>query len=143
VVTKAFHRLWLLPVLLLISVIGCSARRPVLYPNERLASVGSDVAEQDVDECMRRAENYVPRRGGDGEDVARSTAMGAGTGAAAGAVGGAIWGNPGRGAATGAASGATAGLLHGLFRKRQPSTAYKNFVARCLGEKGYEVIGWQ
>ena len=138
--TPTFYRSLL--VLLVVAVIGCGTRQPVLYPNEHLESVGSDVAERDVDECLRRADDYVPSSKGN-EDVARSTAVGAGTGAAAGAVGGAIWGNPGRGAATGAAGGATAGLLHGLFRKKGPSTPYRNFVARCLSDKGYELIGWK
>jgi len=43
----------------------------------------------------------------------------------------------------GAASGATGGLLRGLFRKSPPSEAYKQFVNRCLKERGYDPVGWE
>jgi len=127
---------------------GCSASRPVLYPNDQYNRVGKDVAEQDVAECMRKADAYVESGGGSAESakkVAGSTAVGAGGGAAVGAVGGAITGNAGEGAAVGAATGATAGLLHGLFGigSSGPDPVYTNFVDRCLREKGYEPIGWK
>ncbi len=43
----------------------------------------------------------------------------------------------GLGAGIAAATGATAGLLHGAARQTEPSPAYKEFVNRCLGERGY------
>ena len=43
----------------------------------------------------------------------------------------------------GAASGATGGFLRGLFRKAPPSEAYKQFVTRCLKERGYDPVGWE
>jgi hypothetical protein len=58
-------------------------------------------------------------------------------------VGGAVVGHPGRGAMVGAASGATAGFLRGLFRRAPPSNAYKQFVQRCLKERGYDPVGWE
>jgi outer membrane lipoprotein SlyB len=121
---------------------GCAARNPVLYPNEQMQRVGSAAAERDIEECKSRAEQYVkdPGRGG---DIARDTAIGAGTGAAVGAAVGAVGGNAGRGAAQGAAGGATGGLIHGIFSGSEPSPVYKNFVERCLRERGYEPIGWQ
>ena len=107
------------------------------------------MAEQDIDDCMRRAEEYVSS-GGRGADIAGSAATGAGAGAAigaaGGAAGGAVVGNAGRGAAAGAAGGAagmTRGLLRGASQSRQPSPVYKNFVNRCLREKGYDPIGWK
>jgi len=45
-------------------------------------------------------------------------------------------------AAGGGAAGATRGLIRGLFGNRGPSAVYKNFVNRCLREKGYDPIGW-
>ncbi len=134
---------------LLLTVAACSARRPVLYPNEQVKRVGGEVAERDVDDCMRRAEAYMSA-GARAEQatrgVAGSTAIGAGAGAAIGAAGGAVVGNAGEGAAVGAATGGTAGLLHGLFgafQSRQPDPVYANFVDRCLRERGYDPIGWQ
>src|SRR5512139_1133024 len=127
--------LWVIPVVLIAA--ACAARRPVLYPNEQVKRVGGEVAERDVDDCMRRAEAYVSggaRAQQATRDVAGSTAVGAGAGAAIGAVGGAVTGSAGEGAAVGAATGATAGLLHGIFgafQSRQPDPVYANFVDRC------------
>ena len=134
------HRTLLL-VLAVVGAVGCAAKRPVLYSNDHLMRVGPKVVKHDIDECMRRAREVVSASDRTG-DVARGTAVGGGIGAAAGAAGGAIWGRAGRGAASGAAAGATAGLLRGLFRKSEPNAAYKNFVNRCLGEMGYEMVGW-
>ncbi len=141
---------WILWVTLAGAVAGCSPMRPRLYPNDQYNSAGPAAAEAAVDECMRRAEEFV-KSGGQTEakarDAASQTAKGAVFGGAVGAVGGAIGGNAGAGAATGAATGATAGFLNslfgGVFQPRQPDPTYANFVDRCLREKGYEPIGWQ
>jgi len=140
----------ILGVVLAMTVAGCSPMRPSLYPNEQYNRVGQAGAEAAVDECMRRADEFV-KSGGQTEakarDAASQTAKGAVFGGAVGAVGGAIGGNPGTGAATGAATGATAGLLNslfgGVFRERRPDPTYANFVDRCLREQGYDPIGWQ
>jgi len=124
---------------LLLSV-ACSGPRPILYPNDHLKQVGPDQAEQDIEECKKLAEDYVPEH--DESTVAGSTAIGAGAGGAIGAVSGAISGGAGIGAAIGAATGATAGFLRGLFQTSQPTPAYKAFVNRCLSERGYDSIGW-
>jgi hypothetical protein len=137
-------------VVVLLSLAGCSARRPVVYPNEQYQRVGQDVAERDIDECMRRAEQFVKSGGRSTEaarNVAGSTTVGAGTGAAIGAVGGAVGGGgAGQGAAVGAATGATAGFLHGMFGafgSQEEDPVFMNFVDRCLRERGYEPIGWE
>ncbi|MDO9358232.1 MAG: glycine zipper family protein, partial [Polaromonas sp.] len=71
---------------------------------------------------------------------------GAATGAVASAVGALITGRGGEGAiragAAGAAVGGSAGAVQGAFRNDRPSTTYRNFVQRCLSERGFEVIGW-
>lgn len=130
---------------------GCSAQRPVLYPNEHYNSVSPAVVEQDMSECKARAEEFV--KAGSPEEqkakkAAKQAAYGGASGAAIGAVAGAVGGGgAGTGAAVGAATGATAGLFHaifgGFFGPEGPDPTYANFVAMCLGEKGYQVIGWQ
>jgi hypothetical protein len=125
---------------------GCAGPAPVLYPNAHLQSVGKDMAEQDIEACREAAKEAGARESaGRAGQVATDTAVGAGIGAASGAVGGAISGAAGQGSLIGAAGGAVWGLLSGLFRSgsSQPTQAYVNFVNRCLGEKGYEVSGWQ
>ena len=130
----------LLAVLVLSS--GCSAKRPVLYPNETLNHVGWEAAQRDVDECLAFAESY----GVAGHPAARtagSTAAGGAVGGAIGAAGGAVWGDPGRRAGVGAATGATAGFFRGLFRWRDPDPIEARFVGVCLAQQGYRVIGWR
>jgi hypothetical protein len=80
---------------------------------------------------------------GKGGQVAGSTAVEGAIGSATGAVGGAVVGHPGRGAMVEAAGGVTAGFLRGLFRRPPSSIAYKQFVQRCLKERGYDPVGWE
>lgn len=129
-------------------VAACSSAHPVLYPNAHLQSVGKEMMAQDLEACQHMAESAGAEEGsGKAGRVVTNTAVGAGVGAASGAVGGAISGAAGTGSMIGAASGAVWGLLTGLFHaagdSSQPSEAYRNFVTRCLQEKGYEVTGWQ
>lgn len=130
---------------LILSAAGCAVRRPVLYPNERLASVGPAAAERDVDLCVERARAYTPGAGA--ADVAAGTAtgaaVGAAVGAAAGAAGGRAYGGAGGGAAAGAAGGAVAALLRALFRSGELTPAQRGYVNQCLADLGYRVIGWQ
>ncbi|MGE3152123.1 MAG: glycine zipper family protein [Nitrospiraceae bacterium] len=131
---------------------GCSRSKPILYPNAHFQDVGETVAEQDIEFCGEAAEaaGAEPDSGKTGETATRTAtgaAMGSASGAAGGAVAGAIRGNPGRGAMTGAAAGAAGGATHGLLRslfsRRQPSQVYKQYVNRCLRERGYDVVGWK
>jgi uncharacterized protein YcfJ len=123
---------------------SCAAPKPILYPNQHYKDVGQESAERDIDDCSQLAKDAGarPSQGKTGQ-VAGNTAGGGAVGSAAGAVGGAVVGHPGRGAMVGAASGATAGFLRGLFRRSPPSQAYKQFVQRCLSERGYEPVGWE
>src|SRR5437016_2073845 len=109
------RRLWVLILGgQLMGLIGCSASKPTLYPNDQYQRVGAARADQDIADCEARAQQYVKSGGQGGQravEAARNTGVGAAVGAAGGAVGGAIGGNAGEGAAVGAASGATAGLL--------------------------------
>ena len=118
--------------------------KPILYPNQHYKDAGRDAADQAIEECSQMAKDAgaTPSRGKTGQ-VAGSTVGGGAVGSAAGAVGGAVVGHAGRGAMVGAASGATAGFLRGLFRRSPPSQAYKEFVQRCLKERGYDPVGWE
>ena len=127
----------------LLALGGCaSSQSPVLYPNAKLKQVGREQASRDIEECRKLADDYVQSTAA--KDVAKGTAVGGAAGAAIGAVGGAVSGRgAGIGAAIGAATGATAGAAHGAVKQTEPSPVYKRYVDRCLGERGYEVIGWQ
>jgi hypothetical protein len=132
----------MLPACLCLS--ACAAPKPILYPNAHLKQVGEAAAAEDMAQCadLAKEAGAKPSPGKSGQ-VAGGTAAGGAIGSAAGAVGGAVVGHPGRGAMIGAASGATGGFLRGLFRKAPPSEAYKQFVNRCLKERGYDPVGWE
>lgn len=122
---------------------GC-ASHPVVYPNRQFQETGPEALDAAIEECKALARQAGSSNlGYAGKNTALNTARGAFMGAASGAVGGAISGGAGIGAAIGAASGATWGLLSGLFNaSSQPNPAFRNFVNRCLQERGYEVMGW-
>ena len=131
-------------------LVGCASQRPVLYPNAHLNQVGTTVADRDISDCMRLAEDYVASGGRSGkalEGAAVGGGTGAAVGAAAGAAGGAVVGRAGTAAAVGAAgggaAGATRGLIHGLSGRQDRDPVYRNFVNRCLRERGYDPIGWR
>lgn len=142
-------RVFLILGINLFLVAGCASQRPVLYPNEQFKRAGTETADRDVDECMQRADEYLAsdgRAGGALAGAAKGAATSAAVGAAAGGAGGAVVGRAGTGAAVGAAGGGAAGATRGLFQslwgRQGPSPVYKNFVFRCLREKGYSPIGW-
>ncbi|HEV8642962.1 MAG TPA: cell envelope biogenesis protein OmpA [Methylomirabilota bacterium] len=128
---------------LVLALAGCArTQKPVLYPNAKLRQVGHEQAERDIGECRTLASQYVESTAA--KDIGRGAAIGAAGGAAVGAVGGAVSGRgAGAGAAIGAATGATAGVVHGAVKQTAPSPVYKQFVNRCLRERGYDVLGWQ
>ena len=126
----------------LLLLMACSQKRPVLYPNYHLQQVGNETAQTEIDDCVSFAKEYVASSNSSGK-VAKSTAGGGAVGAAGGAATGAVLGSIGRGAAAGAAGGAAVGCLQGLFRSPEPDPVFRQFVERCLREKGYEPIGWK
>lgn len=125
--------------LLAVLVGACAHQRPVVYPSAGGAPMGQ--SEAAIQACMAQAEAY----GLDYEDgdVAGRTVRGGVIGGAGGAAVGAVVGDIGRGAAVGAAYGATTGFFRGLFARDQPAPVYRNYVNRCLRDRGYDPIGWQ
>jgi hypothetical protein len=118
-----------------------SSQRPVLYPNAHLRNVGDAAAQRDIDECVRMADNAGVSKSNN--QVVKRGAEGAAVGAAAAGVGTLIRGGSVlEGAGAGAAVGGAAGAVHGAFQNDANPT-YRNFVQRCLRERGYDVIGWQ
>ena len=77
--------------------------------------------------------------------VGRRAGEGAATAGIASAVGALITGRSSdvlRAGATGAAIGGSAGAVSGAFHNDKVSPVYRQFVQRCLSEKGFDVIGW-
>jgi len=133
---------------LLVGISACASQRPVLSSNAHLMRVGPDVGERDIDECIARKEAASTEgRATSNENVVAGTATSSVVGAAAGGAGGAIVGQAGQGAAAGAVGGVVASLMHalleGLFRSKPADLSNRQFVVRCLREKGYEPAGWK
>jgi predicted small lipoprotein YifL len=127
---------------LLSLILGCGTKQPVLYPDQHLAAVGNQAAQQDVEDCFRRAEE-AEVRGDLAVELAQRTGKTAVVGGAAGAVAGAISGSVGQGSLIGAATGGTIALVSGLFEASDPDPLVMRFVEQCLFEKGYQVLGWR
>lgn len=123
-------------LIVILSLVGC-ASKPQLYPNEKLKSVGKDRAAQDIEECTDLAENYL--ESSKGKQVAKGAGAGAVVGAAVGGAFGLLTGNVGRGLVRGGTMGAAGGAASGAV---SPDQVKRNFVNKCLSERGYEVIGW-
>ena len=121
---------------------ACAMKRPVLYPNDHLQRVGKSAADQDVAACIQNAKNYGVNNNPAGK-VAGETAVNAGIGAVSGAAWGSVIGDKGGHAGASAAAAGSASCLHGLFRSREPDPVFRQFVDRCLSERGYETVGWR
>jgi predicted small lipoprotein YifL len=135
----------ILMLLAILTLAGCAGtKKPVLYPNDHLNTVGQLQAEADIDACMRAAEASGANSGKGGElakDTAKAGAVGATTGAVVGAISSSA--SAGRGAAIGGAGAATAALVGGAFDSSEPTQVYMRFVEICLRDKGYQPIGWR
>jgi len=112
---------------------ACSTAHPILYPNAHMQSVGTEIAEKDVEGCRQSAESAGAEEGsGKAGRVATGTAVGAGVGAAAGAVGGAISGSVGSGSMIGAATGAVWGIVdRHISRRRRPIATESGLYEFC------------
>ena len=122
---------------------GCGPSKPVLYPNAHYQQVGGAQAQADLDECLRLAKEHGVTSRNKSKVVARETATGSAVGAVVGGAVGSMSGDFGKGAAIGAVGGGTGGFARSVFKSDGPDPVYKNFVDRCLREKGYEPMGWQ
>ncbi len=138
---RRINRILLLAVAV-VFIAGCASKQPVLYPNEHLNQVGDSRATEDINECMRMAEQSGAKDDKT-KEIAKDTAGAGAVGGAAGAASGAVLGRTGKGAGAGAAGAAAGALVHGVLKSDDPGVIYRRFVERCLSEKGYDVIGWR
>ena len=125
---------------------GSGEARPVLYPNATLNRVGPAQGRLEADACMARAQAAGLSPTQASGEAGRRAGEGAAVGGVASAVGALITGRGGPGAlragAAGAAIGGSAGAVSGSFHGDRPNGVYRSFVQRCLGDRGFDVIGW-
>ncbi|NQW94660.1 MAG: glycine zipper family protein [Polaromonas sp.] len=146
------NRLQLLPIALVVLLAGCAttgpnspSAKPVLYPNATLARVGEALAKAEVDDCMARAVQAGLTPDQKNNAVGRRAGEGAAAAGVASVVGALITGRSSdalRAGAAGAAVGGSAGAVSGAFQSDKVNPVYRQFVQRCLSEKGFDVIGW-
>lgn len=132
----------ILTVVLALLVVACATKRPVLYPNAHLHTVGQITAQHDIDQCVQLARDYGTETD-QNEIIAKNTAGAAAVGGASGAAAGAVLGSPGRGAGAGAAGGAAAAMTRSIIDSGEPQPVFRAFVEKCLRDKGYVPIGWK
>lgn len=124
---------------------GSASAKPVLYPNATLNRVGEAQGRIEADICIARALQAGLTADQNNNEVGRRAGEGAATAGVASAVGALITGRGSdvlRAGAAGAAIGGSAGAVSGAFHNDKASPVYRQFVQRCLSEKGFDVIGW-
>ncbi len=137
--SNALNKFTLVIGFLLIS--ACSSQQPVFYPNSHYNRVGKMAAEGDINYCIGLATSSgaTPDIS---KEVLTQTAEGSLIGGLTGAATGAIYGRAGKAAAAGAAGGGAFGMTRALIESGEPNQVFKDFVNRCLRDKGYDPIGW-
>jgi hypothetical protein len=114
---------------------ACAATAPVLTPNAHLQKVGPEQARRDVFQCKGLADQSV--RPSAAERAALEAAVGPKRGDLVGVSPGAGGGAP---VVTNIPPGSAAA---GSVMSAEGTPAWKEFVVRCLEQRGYEVTGWQ
>lgn len=122
-----------------------SSARPVLYPNAALNRVGDAGARAEVEACMARAQAAGLSPQAQNNATGQRAGQGAAVGGVAAAVGALVTGRNLDSILTsglaGAAVGGSAGAVSGAMQDR-PNPIYRQYVQRCVSDKGFEVIGW-
>ena len=57
---------------LFVFIVGCAAKRPVLYPNEHMKQAGELKAQEEIDACLRLVEESGVKSE-KGKEVAKNT----------------------------------------------------------------------
>ncbi len=124
---------------------GCASYRPIVDENEKFQKVGSAVAEQDIDDCTSRANNYLEKHNSEmmQKNAGRAAVGGAAIGGAIGLLTNGVKGGivgAGLGAGVGAGSSA---IGDASKNKLKPDEVKQRYISKCLAKKGYDVIGWK
>jgi uncharacterized membrane protein len=117
----------------------------VIYASTPQSAAVQQRQQADIDDCIQRAQAQGLTPDEKNNETQVRAAKGAATGGVAAAVGALVTGrNVGevaRAGAAGAAVGGATGAVSGAMNER-PNHTYRNYVGRCLGDRGHQVIGW-
>ncbi len=136
-----FRKVISIALLLLLFAAPACAKKPAVYPNAHSEKVGKTRTDQDIEACLQLADENVGKASR-GTSSAKSGLKGGLIGGAIGLGIGIVTGSPGTSALAGAAGGSAGGAVGGAV-KDNTDGVYRNFVEKCLREKGYEPIGWR
>lgn len=128
-------------LLMLLTACASGAKRPLFYYSSYMEPVDKARSDQDTDECMALARQAGVRENRDGE-IGRSAATGAVLGGIAAGAWSLIRGNGGENLVAGAVAGGATGAAKGAIDSTEQNPTFRRYVERCLGERGYDVIGW-
>lgn len=125
---------------------SCASYRPILDENEQYERVGEVRAEEDIDQCVAKAERYLEKHSS--EQTKKEMGRNALTmGVIGGVVGGLATGrveSAAGGALIGAGIGAGSVAVGSAMKdKLTPDELKKRYVSNCLKRKKYQVIGWK
>ncbi len=131
---------------LIISLASCSSYRPIFDQNAKYMAVGEDVAQKDFEVCKKRAEEYLDKY--KAERAAKEAGRKAIIGGVVGTATGLIFGNTIKSTLIGAAIGAGVGAATGALSvagedKVKPDHIKQRYIANCLANKGYSILGWR
>jgi hypothetical protein len=138
-------------VVLVTALAGCAttppaAHRPQLYPNATFNKIGESAANAEIDACVAKAQAAGHSPAANDSAAAQGAARGGVMGGVAGVVGGLVTGRgieqSIKGGVASAAVGGAVGAAGGAMRPAHVNPTYRNFVQRCVSEKGLEIIGW-
>ncbi|SDL22211.1 hypothetical protein SAMN05660337_2508 [Maridesulfovibrio ferrireducens] len=130
-------------LLFLVFIFACPAcaKKPAIYPNDHSKAVGKAQTNQDIQYCLKLADDNVGKESR-GKKSVKTGLKGGLVGGAIGLGIGIVTGSPGTSALAGAAGGSAGGAVGGAVQDNTDAV-YRNFVEKCLIEKGYEPIGWR
>jgi hypothetical protein len=100
----------------LVIVAGCANERPALHPSELVRRIGAPAAEQEIDSCMNRAEEYIGKAMR-GEVIFEENVTGS--------------------------RGLSGGPAFEAKFKQDPTPIYRSLVNQCLRDKGFEPLAWK
>jgi len=133
-----------LPLLLLLFLTGCASapKQPIFYYGSYSEPASKAQSDLDTQDCMALARQAGVRENRDGQ-VGKKAASGALIGGIAAGAWGLVRGDGGERLLAGAVAGGATGAAKGAIDSNEQNPTFRKYVERCLGERGYEVIGWE
>lgn len=131
--------------LLIFCAFSCSYK-PILDDNYKYRLVSEEKRELDIENCMKKGDEFLKKS--KMRRVGKETVRKGAIGGFFGSIFGFVFAGNSRSLLRGAGVGAGVGAVTGAVMtagegKITPDRVKQRYVARCLNQKGYGVIGWE